>query len=143
MKKLLFTWLLAAAVTGASAQESAKTIKIRVLLSLNGASRVGMNTVKQMLAQYQKAYPSVDTAVWKRIAGYYNEKDLANLLVPIYERYFSEKDVDGMIAFYKSEAGKKMVEMMPHITAESQAAGKVWGEDIAAKIRKDIEGALK
>ncbi|WP_341838284.1 DUF2059 domain-containing protein [Chitinophaga pollutisoli] len=143
MKKLLFTLLLAAVATGASAQESAKTIKIRVLLSLNGASRVGMNTVKQMLAQYQKAYPSVDTAVWTRIAGYYNEKDLANLLVPIYERYFSEKDVDGMIAFYKSDAGKKMVEMMPHITAESQVAGKIWGEDIAAKIRKDIEGAMK
>lgn len=143
MKKLLFTLLLAAVATGASAQESAKIIKIRILLSLNGASRAGMNTVKQMLAQYQKAYPSVDTAVWTRIAGYYNEKDLSNLLVPIYDRHFNEIDIDGMIAFYKSPAGKKLTEKLPLITSESQVAGKEWGEKIAAKIQKDIEGASK
>lgn len=143
MKKLLFILMFVAAALGASAQESAKTIKIRILISLNGASRAGMSAVKQMLVQYQKAYPSVDTAVWTRIAGYYNEKDLTNLLVPIYERHFSETEVDGMIDFYKSPAGKKMVEKLPLITSESQAAGKIWGEHIAAKIQKDIEAASK
>lgn len=141
MKKLLFSLMLAAAALGASAQESAKTIKIRVLISLNGTSRMGMNTVKQMLAQYQQAYPTVDSAVWKRIAGYYNEKDLTNLLVPIYEQHFSEKDIDELIYFYKSDVGKKLVEKLPVITRESQEAGRIWGEHIAAKIRKDIEAA--
>ncbi len=135
--------MFAVVAVSASAQESAKTIKIRVLISLNGASRAGMSAVKQMLAQYQKAYPAVDSAVWNRIAGYYNEKDLTSLLVPIYERHFSEVEVDEMIDFYKSPAGRKMVEKLPLITSESQAAGKIWGEHIAAKIQKDIEAASK
>lgn len=143
MKKLLFLLICAAVAFTASAQESAKTIKIRVLISLNGTSRMGMNTVKQMLAQYQKAYPTVDSAVWARIAGYYNEKDLTNLLVPIYEQHFSEKDVDELIYFYKSEVGKKLVEKLPLITRESQEAGRIWGEHIAAKIQRDIEAATK
>ncbi len=135
--------MFAVVAVSASAQESAKTIKIRVLISLNGASRAGMSAVKQMLAQYQKAYPAVDSAVWNRIAGYYNEKDLTSLFVPIYERHFSEVEVDEMIDFYKSPAGRKMVEKLPLITSESQAAGKIWGEHIAAKIQKDIEAASK
>ncbi len=120
MKKILFILIFMAAACGAFAQESAKTIKIRVLISLNGTSRVGMNTVKQMLAQYQKAYPAVDTAVWTRIAGYYNTQDLTNLLVPIYEKHFTEAEVDELINFYKSDAGKKLVEKLPLITSESR-----------------------
>lgn len=143
MKKLLFSLMFAGAALGASAQESAKSIKIRVLLSLNGTSRVSMNAVQQIMAQYRKAYPTLDTAIWKRIEGYYNEKDLTNLMVPIYERNFSETEVDEMIYFYKTDVGKKMVEKMPLITRQSQEAGKIWGEHIAAKIQKDIEAASK
>lgn len=39
-------------------------------------------------------------------------------MVDIYAKYFSEKDINYMIDFYKSETGKKLLELTPTITKE-------------------------
>ena len=39
-------------------------------------------------------------------------------MVKIYAKYFTEKDIDELIEFYKSEIGKKMIKLTPTITGE-------------------------
>ncbi|ANW97027.1 hypothetical protein AXE80_12360 [Wenyingzhuangia fucanilytica] len=39
-------------------------------------------------------------------------------MVDIYAKYFNNKDIDDMIGFYKSETGKKLLELTPTITTE-------------------------
>lgn len=39
-------------------------------------------------------------------------------MVVLYDKYFSEKDIQDMQAFYKSAAGKKMIQVTPELNKE-------------------------
>ncbi len=43
---------------------------------------------------------------------------LNNEMVAIYQKYFTEKDIKNMIAFYKTPTGKKFIQMTPDIQKE-------------------------
>src|SRR5438046_858943 len=56
--------------------------------------------------------------------------NLMNLVIPIYEKYYSDEDIRGLIQLYQTPLGKKMLSTLPNVMAESQAAGTKWGEQI-------------
>lgn len=39
--------------------------------------------------------------------------------MPLHDRYFSESELRNLIDFYKSDTGKKVIEVMPSLVAES------------------------
>ncbi|MFN8886767.1 MAG: DUF2059 domain-containing protein, partial [Cyclobacteriaceae bacterium] len=53
---------------------------------------------------------------------------------PVYKKYLTEGDLNEIIAFYNSPAGKKMAESTPGIMSESMKAGQVWGPAVATRI---------
>lgn len=60
--------------------------------------------------------------------------------VELYDKYFTEKEIKQMIAFYKSPAGKKYVETKPEITKEIVA--KIM-KDYLPEFKKSIEQKMK
>jgi hypothetical protein len=44
---------------------------------------------------------------------------IEDTVYPLYDKFFSEKELSDLVAFYKSETGKKVIETMPQIYAES------------------------
>lgn len=44
---------------------------------------------------------------------------IEEVMYPLYDKYFTEDDLKGVIAFYKSPAGRKFVEAGPKLTIES------------------------
>jgi hypothetical protein len=42
--------------------------------------------------------------------------------VPVYQKHFTKGDIDGLVAFYNSPTGQKMVREMPAMMAESMQA---------------------
>ena len=56
--------------------------------------------------------------------------NLMNLVIPIYDKYYSDEDIRGLIQLYQTPLGKKMLSTLPNVMAESQAAGTKWGEQI-------------
>ena len=55
-------------------------------------------------------------------------KALIDLIVPIYDKYLSDEDVRGLIAFYGTPLGQKTIDTLPKIMGEAQDAGRKWGE---------------
>jgi hypothetical protein len=55
---------------------------------------------------------------------------LVNLLVPIYDKHLTGDDVKGLILFYETPLGQKMITVLPQVMAESQEAGRKWGENL-------------
>ncbi|MDM7922475.1 MAG: DUF2059 domain-containing protein [Pyrinomonadaceae bacterium] len=43
---------------------------------------------------------------------------------PLYDKLFTEEDLKGLITFYASPTGKKMISAMPELWAESQRMGR-------------------
>lgn len=48
--------------------------------------------------------------------------DFETLVMDVYRRSLSQREVDGMLAFYETEAGKAVIDKMPLITANTMQA---------------------
>jgi hypothetical protein len=55
---------------------------------------------------------------------------IVDLAIPVYDKYLSDADVRGMIEFYSTPLGKKMVQLLPQVMSECGERGRKWGEGI-------------
>ena len=65
------------------------------------------------------------------------------MIVPVYERHFTRKDIQGLIAFYQSPVGRKFVSVQPKLVAESMQIGQRWGQKVAQKVMREIRAMKK
>ena len=56
--------------------------------------------------------------------------DLLELAVPIYDKYFSLEDIEGLTKFYQTPLGKKAISVLPQVLLEAQSAGRKLGEQM-------------
>ena len=123
----LFAWSQTAPAEGSAAQpNAAKLAKIRELINLMGTPRVAVDLMKSQAASIKKLMPFPPAAqddFEKELLAAIDVNQLVDLIVPIYDRHFSEEDIDGMLAFYRSPLGQRVSQALPEITAESQTAG--------------------
>jgi len=56
------------------------------------------------------------------------------LMIPIYQKHFTEAEIQAINDFYQTPAGKKLIKEMPDIMQESFVIGQQWGQDIAQKM---------
>jgi hypothetical protein len=127
---------------GSAAQpDAAKLAKIRELINLTGTSRVAVQMMKTQAASIKKLLPFPPAAqddFEKELVASLDVNELVDLIVPIYSRHFSEEDIDGLLAFYRSPLGQRLSQALPEITAESQEAGREWGQGLGTKIGRNI-----
>jgi len=97
-----------------------------------------MQVFEKNLPQNAQAKALMDEYKQKAVARM-NADDLINLIVPIYDKHFSQDDIKNLIDFYQSPLGKRLLEVTPEITREMMAAGMKWGQGIADAVAKEIE----
>lgn len=137
MKKIILIFLLYLVSVPVFSQT--KTDKIRQMLELTGAGKVASNMMKNLLTSYKSAYPQMDEKLWQDILNSFNEEGLIKQIIPIYDKYYTEDDIDQLIAFYKTPIGKKTVEVLPAITQESMGVGQKWGMEAMEQITKKLK----
>jgi hypothetical protein len=54
--------------------------------------------------------------------------ELLELAIPIYDKYFSLEDIEGLTKFYQTPLGKKLISVLPQVLLETQEAGRKYGE---------------
>lgn len=59
---------------------------------------------------------------------------LEEITAAVYTKYFSEAEISDLIAFYKSNGGQRMLEIMPQMLAESMARS----QELMMPIMKDL-----
>ena len=73
----------------------------------------------------------------------HEESGFVDKLIDIYAKYYSHKDIKNLIAFYKTDTGKKTIEIMPNLLQESMELGQKWGTAmgpvIVDRLRKRLE----
>jgi hypothetical protein len=82
---------------------------------------------------------------WDEFNKEVNAATLIDLVLPIYDKYFTDDDIVQLIAFYQSPVGKKVVEKLPVIMQESMQVGSEWGKQLSEKILERLKqkGYLK
>jgi hypothetical protein len=111
-----------------------KQAKIREILRLTGSGQMGTMVVHQMITALKPQMAGVPESFWQEFMEEVKPAELEELVVPIYARHFSEAELQGLIDFYSSPLGRKVVGEMPQVLQESVAAGQVWGRQLAERV---------
>jgi uncharacterized protein len=134
----------ASATSAATAEkkiEPAKEADIRKLLQLTGTSALMQQTmdsmdkgIKPMMVNSLPEGDYRQTLIdlfFEKFHAKLDTRKLLDLAVPIYDKYFTDADIKGLIQFYETPLGQKTVKALPQITAELTDAGRNMGASVA------------
>ena len=97
---------------------------------------IGLNAER---TQWEAEFP--DFPVKEYIERVQQRVDIDSLLyhlVPLYSRYYTREEIAGLIAFYETPLGRKLVKDLPQITQEMLAASQAWIERLVEEMDKDF-----
>jgi hypothetical protein len=72
-----------------------------------------------MRANFEQMAASLPPEKGQAFRKAFNVDTVINLLIPVYEKYFSEEDLKAYIEFYSSGAGAKLSKSLNAVMAES------------------------
>ena len=138
MKKtilLLFSLLLISACAtnnSASLSDDNKMLKINEnaspkrklvleLLNLFHAKEQSQQVLNSMIE-------SMPLDVRDSLRSAFDSDEMIELIIPVYEKYLTEDDLREVIKFYKTPAGKKLLEAQPKIMQDSIIVMKVYAQ---------------
>ena len=104
-----------------------------------GKSLSQMNT--QVGTSMKQALPCVSSNYWENYIDENSSKDFIGRLVPIYQKHFTADEVDGMVKFYSSPLGQKVLTEMPLALAEANQAGQQWSHEHTQQMISKLEQA--
>ncbi|MCG9792728.1 DUF2059 domain-containing protein [Flavobacterium algicola] len=140
MKAKLFALFLLTTVTFSFAQTSeSKTAAIHELLNLTGSAKMGIQVGQAVMNSMRKSQPDVPEEFWEESEKEFNAENLIELIVPIYDDNYSEAEINGLIAFYKTTLGQKVISTLPIVVSQSMEAGRQWGSQLSFKIYKRLK----
>lgn len=130
----------AAAVQPALSEE-ARAQRIQEILEVTGSGELGLQMMHAILEPMRSALPQVPAEFWDGFIARVDVDELEDLIVPIYEKHFTDEELDAMLEFYQTPAGRSMLSKMPAVMQESIAVGQEWGQRLAEEIVRDLEAA--
>ena len=115
---------------------AAKEQKVRKLLELNGADKLGQQAVDMMTARFQpmEAAGKLPPGYGKKFVEMADPKELTEPILPAYMKNLSEEDLDAIIAFYGSPAGQHLALALPVINRENAEASQKWSKAMSQKV---------
>lgn len=69
--------------------------------------------------------------------------EILELIVEVTAKYYTPEDVEALMAFYKTPAGKKLLAVGPKAAVESMQVGSKWGSQLGEQIGKRVGQRLE
>lgn len=122
----------AAQATAPAKPDPAKEAAIRHLIDLTQTSKLGDNIQSYITDQVRTgiaraikpdALPKFMEEFNQKLVSAAPSSSVTNAIVPIYASAFSTEDIQGLIQFYESPLGQRVVKNLPAVNQQSQAAG--------------------
>jgi hypothetical protein len=119
--------------------DTAKQQDILKLLRLSGSAELGLQAMDQIMMSFEEMFPDVPAGFWADFRNEAKAEDLLDMMVPIYDKYYTHDDIRDLIKFYESPIGQKMIETMPLVLQESMQAGQEWGRALSEKMLQKLK----
>lgn len=132
--------LMLAMITGQVVAAPPTEQQVRKLMDVIGMARSLSQMNEQVGSSMKQALPCVSPNYWKDFIDQNGSQEYIGRLVPIYQKHFTADEVDGMVKFYGSPLGQKVLTEMPLAMAEANQAGLQWthehGQQMIAKLEQ-------
>ena len=122
---------------------------IRHLMELTGSSKMGENMTENMASQVKSAVGrSMTGDRLQKFVDDFNQKlsaespakEVDNVEIPIYAQHFSLEDLQGMIQFYESPLGQRVMKTLPEVLQETQQRGLAIERTAAYSMLREMSG---
>ena len=145
-------WQQSTAARATSAAQSkidpAKEADIRRLLELTGAKQLVVQTMQEMTNSIKPLLTSslppgeyrekLVELFFQKFQAKTNTQELLDMAVPVYDKYFSDEEVKGLIKFYETPLGQKSISALPQLMTELRNAGQKWGENLGRVCMQEV-----
>ena len=132
------------------ADEASKTAKVEQLMQLSNAEQAIKVVFEQMksaqIAQLRKnvdvptqdtsAAEEIQTRIMDLIASNMSFEKLKPTMIKAYMDVFTEDEIDGILGFYQSPAGRAMLQKSPQVMIRMMGATQQQSGDLAAEIKR-------
>ena len=129
----------AAAASATQTEQDAKRADIRKLIELTGAANVSAEVMQQIIHPLRDGFPDVPAEFWDNFTKEVRSDELIDLIVPIYDKYYTREEIHDLMAFYQSPVGQKTVKILPKLSAEAISAGQEWGRAVADRAMRRLK----
>lgn len=129
--------------------DAAKQARIHELMDVTGTTKLGEQFLKtameQLRASVAGSRPQDARAqqllelFLDHFQKHFDPQALTEIIVPIYDKYFSEEDLKGLLEFYRSPLGQRTLKALPEVTREAQAAGFALGQQAAEAAMREVQ----
>jgi hypothetical protein len=126
-----------AQVMAAAAKPSAEQVRQLMQVFSVGKMFSQMNT--QMAGVMGQQLPCVPAAYWQNFVDANGIKQLTEQMIPVYQKHFTASEVDGLLKFYRSPLGQKVIAEMPATMAEGMQIGRQWGQQRAQAMLGELQ----
>jgi hypothetical protein len=116
MKKLILAILLYGITSGASSQDTSKIWYIKKLMEVTSSGKLGLQVAQNLISSFRSSYPTADDDFWDEVLQEMSPDDLVTLIIPIYDKHFTTEEIRGLLTFYDTELGKKLIKK-PHTSS--------------------------
>ncbi|WP_266156622.1 DUF2059 domain-containing protein [Dyella silvatica] len=121
--------LMLAVSTGQALAAQPSEEQVRQLMDVVGIGKMLGQMNGQMANMMQQTLPCVPSSYWQGFLDANGTQQLIGRMIPIYQRNFTAEDVDGLLKFYRSPLGQKVIAKMPETMAEGLQIGNQWGQE--------------
>ncbi len=125
---------------------------VMTLLQVTGTDslsyRMGVQMIDLMLGQARTLRPELPASNFQVMREEIVEAlraklgDLMIAIAPAYGRHFTHEEVKGLLAFYRSPLGAKLIHETPLLMQETTAIGQAWGQELVPEFTRRIEKRL-
>ena len=116
--------------------------KLKILLELMGSKEQFEMAIDQIIDIQKDSFnESLNRDFYEEFRNRLKKEgfeEISNKLLPIYLKYLTEEEIDGLIKFYNSEVGKSFITKQPLIMKESMQVGAEWGRQMALEIANQL-----
>jgi len=118
-------------------------------MEVTGAKDLGQQLIAAGMEQFRsgvqdsqpnnpRAKQFVDAFV-ARFQKHFDSDSLTERVIPIYDKYLTTDDLQGLLDYYHSALGQRMLKALPEVTRESQAAGFALGQKAAQETMEELK----
>jgi hypothetical protein len=128
--------------------DPAKEAHIRQLLELTGTKELVVQTmsgmeknIRPMLVASLPAGDYREKLIDLFFAKFHSKTEpqqLVNMAVPVYDKYFSDEEIQGLAQFYGTPLGHKTLQVLPKLMSELQSQGQEWGQRVGRESMEEV-----
>ncbi|MBV9075538.1 MAG: DUF2059 domain-containing protein [Acidobacteria bacterium] len=120
------------------ADQGPKRAEIRHLIELTGAANISADALRQIIAPLKEGFPGVPDEFWDTFVKEVHSDELVDLVIPIYDKYYTRDEIHDLTLFYQSPVGQKTIKVLPKLSADAIDAGQEWGKMVADRAMRKL-----